>query len=49
MLHCTVLFQDGYTALLCAAAGGKQEIVSLLLERGANIGVIGEVKAYMNM
>jgi ankyrin repeat protein len=46
LLHCSVpvLLQDGYTALLHAAIGGHQEVVSLLLERGADAGAKGEVE-----
>ena len=35
--------QDGGTPLYVAAAGGHRDIVQLLLNKGANIGVTGVV------
>ena len=36
-LHMSVITQGGYSALMIAARRGEREIVSLLLEAGANI------------
>ena len=43
LLHCNHTQQGGYTALYIAAQDGQIEIVSLLLDRGANIDVATDV------
>ena len=42
-LHTSVITQDGYSALMMAAQGGKTEVVPLLLEAGADIDLQSEV------
>ena len=42
-LHMSVITQDGYSALMMAAGWGRTEVVSLLLEAGANIDLHNEV------
>ena len=43
-LDMSVITQDGYTALMMAAREGKTDIVSLLLEAGANTDLQNKVK-----
>ena len=43
-LHMSVITQYGNSALMMAAREGKTEVVSLLLEAGANIHLQNEVK-----
>ena len=46
-LHSSVITQDGYSALMMAARDGRTEVVSLLLEAGANIHLQNEVKCQL--
>ena len=41
----SVITQDGDSALIVAARGGKTEVVSLLLKAGANTDLQNEVNA----
>ena len=43
-LHMSVITQNGTSALMMAARWGRTEVVSLLLEAGANIHIQNEVK-----
>ena len=43
-LHMSVLTQNGDSALMMAAREGRTEVVSLLLEAGANIHLQNKVK-----
>ena len=43
-LHMSVITQYGYFALMVAAGEGRTEVVSLLLEAGANTDLQNEVK-----
>ena len=42
-LHMSVITQHGYTSLMFAAEESRTEVVSLLLEAGANIDLQNEV------
>ena len=43
-LHMSVITQNGNSALMMAARKGRTEVVSLLLEAGANIHIQNKVK-----
>ena len=43
-LHMSVITQDGNSALMMAVSWGRTEVVSLLLEAGANIHRQNKVK-----
>ena len=42
-LHVSVITQDGKSALMMAAREGRTEVVSLLIEAGANINLQNKV------
>ena len=46
-LHMSVITQDGDSALMMVARKGRTEVVSLLLEAGANIHLQNKVKCQL--